>query len=151
MIKIKPHHFMDIIKLYGSGLSEFIPDLVYRHDFYSVANKIVSNRVSELILTDGEDDICRPCKFLNKEGFCTDSISHVANITSKDSYNKLLDNRLMNMMDLSFHKIYITSELCNIMYRNRDVIFSVWKEESDIATQRRYDLFCAGILRYLNG
>ena len=25
-VKIKPHHFMDIIKLYGSGITEFVPD-----------------------------------------------------------------------------------------------------------------------------
>lgn len=62
MIKIKPHHFMDIIKLYGSGLNEFIPDQVYQHDFYLVANEIVNNHQVELTLTDGEDDICRPCK-----------------------------------------------------------------------------------------
>lgn len=26
MIIIKPHHFMDIIKLYGSGIEVFVPD-----------------------------------------------------------------------------------------------------------------------------
>lgn len=25
-IKIKPHHFMDIIKLYGSDIEVFVPD-----------------------------------------------------------------------------------------------------------------------------
>ncbi len=150
MIRIKPHHFMDIIKLYGSGLNEFIPDQVYKHDFYLVANQIVNNHKVDLTLTDGEDDICRPCKFINKEGYCTDSISHIANITSKDSYNKVLDNRLMNMMNLSFDKIYIASELCNTMYKNREAIFSIWEEESVTVTQRRYELFCAGSLRYLN-
>lgn len=25
-ITIKPHHFMDIIKLYGAGIKTFIPD-----------------------------------------------------------------------------------------------------------------------------
>lgn len=138
---------MDIIKLYGSGLNEFIPDQVYKHDFYLVANKIINNHKVELTLTDGEDDICRPCKFC-KEGYCTDSISHIANITSKEDYNKMIDNRLMDMMNLSFDKIYIASELCNIMYNNKDAIFSIWEEESDTITQRRYELFCAGSIRY---
>lgn len=43
MIKIKPHHFIDIIKLYGKGVNKFIPDMNYKHDFYSVANEIISN------------------------------------------------------------------------------------------------------------
>ncbi len=149
MIKIKPHHFMDIIKLYGSGLDEFIPDQAYGHDFYIVANELVHKHDIELTLTDGEDDICRPCKF-NKEGNCTDSISHIENIPSKDSYNKILDSRLIIMMNLSINKIYTAFELCNKMYEKRNIIFSVWKEESDTVTQRRYELFCAGSLRYLN-
>lgn len=28
-IVIKPHHYMDMIKLYGSGLDRFVPDLAY--------------------------------------------------------------------------------------------------------------------------
>ncbi len=150
MIKIKPHHFIDIIKLYGSGVNEFIPDQTYQHDFYSVANKIINNHQVELILTDGEDDICKPCKFISEAGCCTDSISHINHITSKDFYNKTLDNRLMRLMNLSFAKIYIASELCAIMYKYKDAILSVWKEESHPVTQRRYELFCAGSLRYLN-
>lgn len=43
-------------------------------------------------------------------------------------------------MGLSFNKKYIASGLCNIMYKNRDVIFSIWEEESDTITQRRYEL-----------
>lgn len=30
---IKPHHFMDIIKLYGGGIQVFVPDTDYGHDF----------------------------------------------------------------------------------------------------------------------
>lgn len=28
---IKPHHFMDIIKLYGGGIQVFVPDTDYGH------------------------------------------------------------------------------------------------------------------------
>ena len=31
-IIIKPHHFIDIIKLYGAGIERFIPDEPMGHD-----------------------------------------------------------------------------------------------------------------------
>ena len=37
-IIIKPHHFIDIIKLYGAGIERFVPDEPMGHDFYKVAN-----------------------------------------------------------------------------------------------------------------
>lgn len=42
-ILIKPHHFMDIIKLYGTGIHNFVPDEKMGHDFYKVANMIIHN------------------------------------------------------------------------------------------------------------
>ena len=42
-ITIKPHHFMDIIKLYGTGIERFVPDQKRGHDFYRIANLIVQN------------------------------------------------------------------------------------------------------------
>lgn len=40
---IKPHHFMDIFKLYGTGIEEFVPDQKMGHDFYAIANAIIKN------------------------------------------------------------------------------------------------------------
>lgn len=31
---IKPHHLLDIFKLYGRGVETFVPDDKYKHDFY---------------------------------------------------------------------------------------------------------------------
>ena len=61
-ILIKPHHFIDIIKLYGSGIDRFVPDEKMGHDFYKVANEIIDNPSVGLKLTIGGDDICKPCK-----------------------------------------------------------------------------------------
>ena len=61
-ILIKPHHFIDIIKLYGSGIDRFVPDEKMGHDFYKVANEIIENPSVDLKLTIDGDDICKPCK-----------------------------------------------------------------------------------------
>ena len=64
---IKPHHFMDIIKLYGGGIQVFVPDTDYGHDFYRAANEIIGNHRIQIKVTSGADDICGPCRFLGSE------------------------------------------------------------------------------------
>lgn len=51
MIVIKPHHLIDIMKLYGAGVEHFVPDELYQHDFYKVANHIIENLDTELQFT----------------------------------------------------------------------------------------------------
>ena len=46
-ILIKPHHFIDIIKLYGSGIDRFVPDEKMGHDFYKVAVSYTHLRAHE--------------------------------------------------------------------------------------------------------
>ena len=91
---IKPHHFMDIIKLYGGGIQVFVPDTDYGHDFYRAANEIIGNHRIQIKVTSGADDICGPCRFLGSDKTCTDCISHIKGIRSKNSYNKMLDCRI---------------------------------------------------------
>ena len=50
---IKPHHFMDIIKLLGGGIQVFVPDTDYGHDFYTAANGIIENRQQQIKVTAG--------------------------------------------------------------------------------------------------
>ncbi len=50
---IKPHHFMDIIKLYGGGIQVFVPDTDYGHDFYRAANEIIGNHRIQIKVTSG--------------------------------------------------------------------------------------------------
>ena len=37
-IVIKPHHLLDIFKLYGKGIENFVPDKNYNHNFYFIGN-----------------------------------------------------------------------------------------------------------------
>ena len=86
-ILIKPHHFIDIIKLYGSGIDRFVPDEKMGHDFYKVANEIIENPSIDLKLTIDGDDICKPCKKYHEQ--CVDPLTHIQGYTSKDVYNNL--------------------------------------------------------------
>ncbi len=146
---IKPHHFMDIIKLYGAGIEVFVPDRGHGHDFYKAANEIVQNHNTYITLTDGADDICRPCRCLREDGICQDSISHIDGIASKDRYNKLLDQRIMAELGVCRDRLYTAEELCRRMGARDGLVEAVWKEEDEERMLERKRLFAAGVKKYL--
>lgn len=147
-ITIKPHHFIDIIKLYGSGIEKFIPDLKMGHDFYKIANIIIENPDVLLTLTIQVDDICTPCHVC-KNHVCVDKLSHIEGYTLKDTYNKVLDTRILELYQLDKNKLYTASDLCTIFYNHHDYIYKVWLEEDDQITLKRHDLFVAGAKKFL--
>lgn len=145
-ITIKPHHFTDILKLYGGGIEVFVPDERMGHDFYRVANRILAEPALALRLTVEGDDICQPCRWY--QGRCRDTISHIPGIESKDAYNCLLDSRILELFGLE-EKIYPALGLCQALYQGHEKIFAVWKEESASVTQKRHDLFVRGAEKYI--
>lgn len=149
IITIKPHHYVDIIKLYGSGLTRFVPDEEYHHDFYRIGNEIVSDPNIQLQFTLKCDDICSTCKCKNEQGLCEDSVFHLPGYTSKECYNKMLDERLIQLLCLKMDRTYTSKEYCELLYAHKEVIFDVWTVEERSITKHRYELFCKGCERYL--
>lgn len=145
-ITIKPHHFMDIIKLYGAGLETFVPDEALGHDFYRVGNMILTTPAQPLLLTTGGDHICFPCR--QYRGACQDSLTHIPGYTSKDAYNRQLDTRILTLFSLTPGP-HPARTLCKTLYEGRQKIFDVWQEEDAAATRRRFELFTAGAQKYL--
>lgn len=123
-ILIKPHHFIDIIKLYGSGIDRFVPDEKMGHDFYKVANEIIDNP-------------------------SVDPLTHIQGYTSKDVYNKTLDKRIIKLYNLN-DEYYTAKQLCSIIQNNKEYIFEVWDEEDNEVTQKRYELFLQGAHKFLD-
>ncbi len=146
-ILIKPHHFIDIIKLYGAGIEKFVPDEKMGHDFYKVANMIIDNPLMTLKLTVYGDDICKPCKKYDKE--CTDPLDCIPEYSSKNKYNMTLDDRIIHFYNLN-EEIYTAKQLCKIINNEKENIFKVWIEEEDTLTQKRFELFSIGANKFLN-
>ena len=149
MIVIKPHHLIDIIKLYGAGVEHFVPDELYQHDFYKVANLMIENLDTELQFTIYGDDICRPCNRF-KDSRCSDPLDHIRGYHCKDSYNQALDSRLINQLKLDQNAIYTAREFIEILSSDRDIIFHVWLEEDSELTEKRNRLFQAGLKKLRN-
>lgn len=146
-ILIKPHHFIDIIKLYGSGIKVFVPDEKMGHDFYKVANAVIDDPQVILRLTLFGDDICQPC--LKYKEQCTDSLSTIPGYTSKNEYNISLDKKIIELYHL-FQESYTAFEFCSIIFKEKENIFKVWCEENQEITKKRYQLFCIGAKQYLS-
>lgn len=149
MIIIKPHHFMDIIKLYGKGIEKFVPDEDFGHDFYKVANSIIEQRGTGIMITFGCDDICEPCRYM-KNGLCSDCLHNIENFNSKDEYNKILDKRIMHFINKNEKCVFAARDFCRLLYDNKEIIYRVWREENKEDTDNRYKYFCAGAEKYLN-
>lgn len=150
MIYIKPHHFIDIIKLYGAGYEKFTPDLKYGHSFYKVGNTVLLNHDTELMFTVDCDDVCENCKYKSGKK-CLDSLLGIDGYTSKDEYNKLLDNSIIKKLSLSCEKVYTAFEYAGMLYANKDIIDSVWTLENGEITKKRNALFFKGCQKYLEG
>jgi hypothetical protein len=135
--------------LYGKGIEIFVPDKAYDHDFYSVANEIINDHQVQIKLTIEEDDICRPCKYIGKDGICKDNINHIDGVSSKDEWNKIIDKRIISYSRSIGNDIYSAYEYCEKLYSIREHIFDIWQEETDSAKVNRFDAFCFGAKKYL--
>jgi hypothetical protein len=94
MIAIKPHHFVDIITLFGDGQRTFQPH-PYGHAVHTVSQRIMNNHDILLEIELGADDICKPC-IHNIGGSCDDTIDISFRPTapsSKRDWNLLIDRR----------------------------------------------------------
>jgi len=93
-IRIKPHHFVDIVTYYGADSLRLTPH-PYGHDWHVVARRVVEEPEATLQLEFGMDDICAPCRH-NLGTDCDDVIDISSRPTapaSKQAYNLLLDQR----------------------------------------------------------
>ena len=102
MIRIKPHHFIDIITSLGTGQRRFEPH-PYGHAVHTVAAAIIENPDVMLEMEFGADDICAPCRH-NIDGQCDDTIDtsyRPAAPSSKGEWNLLIDKRWSSRLDLA--------------------------------------------------
>lgn len=149
-IIIKPHHLLDILKLYGKGIEKFVPDINYGHDFYKIANMIVSKEVQFIKFTRNCDDICGPCKYSKNEK-CSDVVGFLEGY-SKDDYNKEIDDKLIEVLGLKFDMVYSLKDILSLISRelNYHLFKKVWKHEQEEAIQFRNAFTIMGTYKVLS-
>jgi len=96
-MKIRIHHFYDIIRDFGSG-KEIKPHL-YKHSYHKVAELIKSNPDLKIEIVIGADAVCNGCIHLNN-GLCDDIIAYRKDFTSKEKFNNYLDQKILKVCSI---------------------------------------------------
>jgi hypothetical protein len=149
-LKLKPHHLLDIFKLYGKGLTRFIPDSNYGHDFYRVGNLVLENPQVLVRFTLGADDACSPCKYLVR-GKCVDEVKdNPVRFKSKEKWNREVDKRLLKLFGISKGEEISALAFCHLALEKltSEEIIKVWQERPPAETKKRNKFLRKGLERY---
>lgn len=148
---IKPHHLLDIFKLYGKGIEKFVPNPNYNHNFFLVGNSVINNKVITIQFTSSSDDICKPCIFL-KNNTCADKFTYMNEVHIKNDYNENLDIKLMSLLEIRSLKDYEFKYIVELLNKklSLDLINQVWDNCDKKDNMTRYKLTRDGLDKYIN-
>ena len=150
LIRIKPHHFVDILCALGRGQTTFEPH-PYGHDVHGVAARLLADRDTLLEIELGADDICRPCRH-NVDGLCDDTIDTSFRPdapSSKREYNLLIDERWCERLQIRQGQRIAARELCRRLLEQAGEITGIYRENPADRTAKRAEGLRAGIAKYL--
>jgi len=99
IIRLRPHHLIDIFKHSGNGRDLTKPH-PYGHAQHLVAEKILNNPDIEIEFVCENDDICKPCKHRGADNLCADVLSLLSPPVSKQQYNDELDKRVFKLLEI---------------------------------------------------
>jgi len=142
MIRIKPHHFIDIITDIGRGQRAWAPH-PYGHAVHTVAARILAEPDVLLEMELGADDICAPCRH-NVAGLCDDVIDtsfRPAAPASKRDYNLLIDQRWCARLGLAQGDRLTARQFCQRLRDRMGNLAPIYRENpSDRVAARERDL-----------
>ena len=149
-IRIKPHHFVDIVSDYGFGRDVLTPH-PYGHALHLVTQQVIEHPEARLVIELGADDICRPCQH-NVDGACDDTINTAdrpAAPQSKREYNLLIDRRWCDVTGLRQGSRLTVAQFCELLCRTPLEIAEIYREESADYLAEKYTGLRTGIRRML--
>ena len=149
-IRIKPHHFVDILIALGRGQPEFEPH-PYGHAVHSVAARLLDDRDTLLEIEMGADDICRPCVH-NVAGQCDDTIDtsfRPEAPASKREYNLRIDRRWLARLGLSEGERLTSREFCRRLRRRLGDLAVIYRELPADRVAERTAALEAGVEQFL--
>jgi hypothetical protein len=150
VIRIKPHHFVDIVSDYGLDCHILAPQ-AYGFALHTVTARVIADPSVFLQMELGADDICKPCCH-NNNGCCDDTIDigdRPTAPTSKMAYNLLVDQRWCQALNLQQDSTLTVTDFCDLLRNPNLDLTSIYPEEpaSYIPGKRRAILL--GIERLL--
>jgi hypothetical protein len=150
LIRIKPHHFVDIITSFSADDLTFEPS-PYGHAVHTVSERILKDRDILLEMELGADDICAPC-IHNINGLCDDIIDTSFRPdapSSKREWNLIIDKRWCERLNLQQGNRLTAREFCERLRDNTDGITDIYREIPVERTAERASKLEAGIKKFL--
>jgi hypothetical protein len=139
VIRIKPHHFVDIVTALGAGKTHFEAHS-YGHALHRVAEQVRLDPEAVLLLDLGSDDICEPCVH-NIRGVCCDTIDtsfRPEAPASKQEWNLLIDQRWCAILGLEHGDGLSVRAFCDLLKRlDGSAIESIYREIPSSMTAER--------------
>jgi hypothetical protein len=150
-IRIKPHHFVDIITALGRGKTEYTSH-PYGHALDRIAEQILRTPQTELRIELGADDICAPC-VKNIDGICRDTIDTSFRPDaprSKQEWNLLIDRRWCERLGIFEDEQLTAVQLCLRLRQRAGDITAIYREIAAERTANRAANLKKGVELYLN-
>jgi hypothetical protein len=149
-IRIKPHHFVDIIRDLGADDLQ-LQRHPYGHALDKVTAAVLRNRDVVLQVELGADDVCEPCVH-NVEGLCDDTIdtsSRPGAPASKRQYNLLVDDRWCARLALRQGLRLTAREFCERLKDRIDDLGEIYAESPPERRAERAVRLKAGVEKFL--
>ena len=119
-MKIRIHHFFDIIRDFGSG--KIIVPHQFLHAYHIIAEQIRENPDVELIIIVESDAVCTGCVHL-EDSICNDIISHRKDFVSKEEFNNHLDKRIVEVCGIQLSEKYSPKLIMNFQRTKKLRVF----------------------------
>ena len=152
LIRVKPHHFVDIITSFSAETLVFEPH-PYGHAVHSVSERVLQDRDIVLEMELGADDICAPCVY-NVDGLCQDTIDtsyRPQAPSSKRAWNLIIDERWCARLGLAQGDRLTARAFCERLRDRAGDITDIYREIPAERTAERARKLEAGIARFLAG
>ncbi len=146
LIRIKPHHLIDILRAVGQGQTAFHAHS-YGHALPFVAERVLGDSDATLVVELGADDICEPCVH-NVGGLCDDTIDtsfRPAAPRSKRAYNLLLDQRWCERLGLAQGQHLTVRDFCLRLADRMGDITAIYRENPPSRVAARAAAIEAGL------
>ncbi len=149
VVRIKPHHFVDILTGWGEGRS-FEPH-PYGHALHAVAARLLGDPDAMLEMELGADAVCGPCVH-NVEGLCDDTIDtsyRPAAPKSKREWNLLIDRRWCRRLGLAPGQRLTARRFCELLRDRAADLTDIYREIPAERTAERARKLAAGVEKFL--
>ena len=144
-MKLRIHHFFDIIRDFGIG-KEFNPH-PYRHSYHKVAKTIWQHPETEVEIVVGSDQVCEGCIHLIGTS-CNDIITHRKDFTLKEPFNNHLDSRIIDVCKIDISKKYTLKSLLQFSEKYVENIDFIYEGNDVQHTAKRKENVEKGVREY---